>query len=63
MPKWVGFVASSPRNIDKAISVRVLDGHSSVSYSMALGGADFRKVIVISFLVAKEFQPARKTDS
>ena len=43
MPKWAGFVASSPRNIGKAISVRVLDGHSFVSHSMALGGADFRR--------------------
>ena len=43
VPKWVGFVASSPRNIDKAISVRVLDGHISVFHSMALGGAHFRR--------------------
>ena len=36
VPQWVGFVASPPRNIDEAISVR--DFHS-----MALGGAPFRR--------------------
>ena len=43
VPKWGGFVASSPRNIDMAISVRVSDGDSSVFHSMALGGAHFRR--------------------
>ena len=36
VPKWVGFVASSPRNIDEAISVRVF-------HSMALGDTHSRR--------------------